>query len=153
MSSPFRSALRSADLLSGVFFAGVGLGVTVISRNYELGSLARVGPGLFPMMLGILLTGIGVIIALRALPAQDEKNRVRLALRPVACLIGAVLVFMLLVERAGFAPAAFFSSALAMLASRDARPVKVLVVSTALTALSLATFILALGMPIRALAW
>lgn len=146
-------ALRSPDFLSGIAFMAVGLGVALISQDYELGSLARVGPGFFPMMLGIFLTGIGALVAFRALPTPASSDPIHLKLRPTLCLIAAVLCFMALVERAGFVPAAFGASFIAMYADRTARLTRVLTVAALLTLLSLAIFVWALGMPLRAVNW
>ena len=48
----------------GALFAGVGL-------TYKIGTAARMGPGYFPLVLGLMLAGFGVAIALFAL---REKN-------------------------------------------------------------------------------
>ena len=42
------------DLWSGVMFGSFGLLFIVLSRQYQLGSAAKMGPGYFPTMLGAL---------------------------------------------------------------------------------------------------
>ena len=47
------------DFYAGVLFMSFGLAALVIARSYPLGTAARMGPGYFPRVLGILLLGIG----------------------------------------------------------------------------------------------
>ena len=55
------------DFWSGVLFIAIGVFAIVYGMKYTLGSAARMGPGYFPRILGILLIGLGAILALRAL--------------------------------------------------------------------------------------
>ena len=54
------------DFWSGVLFVALGVAAIVIGSNYTLGTAARMGPGYFPRILGILLIVLGGILALRA---------------------------------------------------------------------------------------
>jgi hypothetical protein len=55
------------DFVAGLLFAGVGILAIIIASNYPLGTAARMGPGYFPRILGILLILLGGALALRAL--------------------------------------------------------------------------------------
>lgn len=48
-------AAADSDVLSGCVFMTIGTAAIVAGRNYELGSLSRMGPGFFPLLLGGLL--------------------------------------------------------------------------------------------------
>ena len=52
------------DFWSGVLFTLLGVGALVIGSKYTLGTAARMGPGYFPRILGILLIVLGVVSAL-----------------------------------------------------------------------------------------
>src|SRR5229473_2536330 len=43
------------DFFAGLIFIAFGLAAIIIGSNYSLGSAARMGPGYFPRILGILL--------------------------------------------------------------------------------------------------
>ena len=58
------------DFYSGLIFIAFGIGAIVIGSNYALGTAARMGPGYFPRMLGILLIVLGAALSLRALRVQ-----------------------------------------------------------------------------------
>lgn len=86
------------DFLSGVMFVCVGLAFAIGATNYTIGTGARMGPGYFPLMLGILLAIGGAIVIFGALtfktPGGDPLGRI--AWKPLVLIIGANLVFGLL---------------------------------------------------------
>ena len=50
------------DFFSGLMFMGVGLAFAIGATNYNIGNGARMGPGYFPLILGILLAILGATI-------------------------------------------------------------------------------------------
>ena len=48
-----------ADLEAGLFFMSFGTLTAVLSQQYRLGTIAQMGPGMFPMMLGVILAVLG----------------------------------------------------------------------------------------------
>ena len=54
----------------------LGAAVTLDSMTYSLGTLTHMGPGMFPLMLGITLTFVGVLIlgTAMATPLSDDEN-------------------------------------------------------------------------------
>ena len=62
------------DFFAGVLFVAVGIAAIVIAANYPLGTAARMGPGYFPRILGILLILLGCALALRALRLQGSRS-------------------------------------------------------------------------------
>ena len=61
------------DFVAGLMFVAVGAAAIVIAANYPLGTAARMGPGYFPRILGILLILLGSALALRALRLRGAK--------------------------------------------------------------------------------
>lgn len=83
------------DLFSGLMFTVVGVAFAVGARNYDLGETARMGPGYFPMLLGILLAILGCLITLKSF-GDNEKPGERigkLVWKPLLLIIGANLLF------------------------------------------------------------
>ena len=62
------------DFYAGLLFIAFGVAAIVIGSNYALGTAARMGPGYFPRILGILLIALGAILALRALRLQGRAG-------------------------------------------------------------------------------
>lgn len=56
----------SRDIIGGLGLAAVGLFAVIYGQRYEFGDLNRMGPGYFPIVLGSMLAGLGVLIALPA---------------------------------------------------------------------------------------
>ena len=51
------------DFWSGLFFIAVAAGFIGLSHRYGTGTMHRMGPGLFPILVSVLLAGLGLIIA------------------------------------------------------------------------------------------
>ena len=61
------------DFWSGIMFLALGVLFTIFSQAYQLGTPARMGPGFFPTMLGILMALLGIGIAWRATARSAGK--------------------------------------------------------------------------------
>jgi hypothetical protein len=83
------------DFYSGLMFSLIGMGFALGSTEYSLGDGARMGPGYFPLVLGVALALIGVavmVIAMRGEHLQGERVGAW-AWRPLGYIIGANVVF------------------------------------------------------------
>lgn len=83
------------DFFSGLLFMSVGAAFAWGANNYSLGSGAHMGPGFFPLVLGVLLAVIGCAVAVKALLAnnQDGEKIGKFAWKPLFFIITANLVF------------------------------------------------------------
>ena len=88
------------DFFAGVLFIAFGIAAIVIAANYPLGTAARMGPGYFPRILGILLIVLGSSLAFRALRLQGSALP-GWKWRPVAIVLGSVVLFGLVVNTSG----------------------------------------------------
>lgn len=50
------------DLLAGLIFIALGGAFAYTASTYEVGSLRAMGPGYFPLALGLVLAALGVVI-------------------------------------------------------------------------------------------
>ena len=63
------------DFWAGLMYMAVGIAFAVGAKNYTIGTGARMGPGYFPMILGVLLTLIGAAVSFKGLssgPADGD---------------------------------------------------------------------------------
>lgn len=83
------------DFLAGVMFTVVGAAFAVGATNYTVGSSARMGPGYFPLLLGGLLAVLGIVVIAGSvvMRASNGERVGRIAWKPLAFVIGANLVF------------------------------------------------------------
>lgn len=83
------------DFFSGLMFTAVGGAFAWGATTYEVGEGARMGPGYFPLMLGILLVILGIIVTFNSFkagpPGGDHIGA--FAWRPLGYVLGANLAF------------------------------------------------------------
>jgi len=86
------------DFWSGLMFMAAGIAFAWGATNYTIGEGARMGPGYFPLMLGILLTLIGLFVAFESLVVETEDGEKvgSFAWKPLGFIIGANLIFGIL---------------------------------------------------------
>jgi hypothetical protein len=77
----------------------------------------------------------------------------RIAWRPLAAILAAILAFALVLPRAGLVPASYAAALIAILGNREARPVVHAALPVAIAAICWAIFIAILGLPIPAMWW
>jgi hypothetical protein len=82
------------DFWAGAMFIVIGALYAGFSLQYEVGSGARMGPGYFPLLLGILLAVLGVIVAWQSTVKSALELRVAsIGWRELFLVLGAVAVF------------------------------------------------------------
>jgi len=83
------------DFYSGVMFVVIGIAFAWGATTYTIGEGARMGPGYFPLMLGLLLAGLGLFILFESLVVEtiDGEPIGKWAWRPLGFVIAANLLF------------------------------------------------------------
>lgn len=83
------------DFFSGILFMGLGAAFAAGATRYPIGAASSMGPGYFPLGLGVLLALLGAVITFKALALESVGGDAigRWAWRPLCFIIGANLVF------------------------------------------------------------
>ncbi len=83
------------DFFSGLMFMGVGVAFAWGATTYNVGEGARMGPGYFPLMLGMLMALLGAAITFKALVVETVGGDKigKWAWKPLAFIILANLIF------------------------------------------------------------
>jgi hypothetical protein len=139
--------LERKDFWSGLMLIAIGGAAVFIARNYQFGSSLRMGPGYFPTILGGALVMFGVYFIIQGLRAGAEKLEGSLSLRALIILPLSLVLFGLLIDRAGFIPAMLALIIGASTAGSQFKLIEVLVFAVFLTAMCVIVFIWALGLP------
>jgi hypothetical protein len=109
------------DVWGGLLMMGIGVSVAIHSISYSVGSLTHMGPGFFPLTLGVILVLAGIAIGIKGL--TSERTRTGAAYRPewkAWLLICASLVaFIVLARYGGLVAATFATVFIAALGDRD----------------------------------
>ncbi len=139
--------LERKDFWSGLMLIAIGGGAVFIARNYQFGSSLRMGPGYFPIILGGALVMFGVYFVIQGLRAGAEKLEGSWSLRALIILPLSLVLFGLLIDRAGFIPAMLALIIGSATASTQFKLVEVLVFAVFMTAMCVVVFVWALGLP------
>jgi hypothetical protein len=108
--------LRGKFALKRDYYAGglmllLGVGAASMGMGYKFGTLARMGPGFMPVVLGVVLALLGLLIAGVALGSSEPDDQKFLPANPQwfgwLCIIGGPVLFIILGEFGGMIPAVF----------------------------------------------
>jgi hypothetical protein len=142
------------DFFSGLLFMAVGIAFAWGATNYSVGTGARMGPGYFPLLLGILMAVLGGVITFKALVVEtaDGDKIGKWAWKPLFFIIAANLIFGVLLgglpkinfPAFGLMAAIFALTFTASLAGDEFKFKEVLILAIVLSAISYVAFILLL---------
>lgn len=128
-------------MLAGLFFA-------VQSARLEIGSAFRMGPGYFPLVLAIILIGLGIVVAISAINAESEGIG-PIAWRGMLFILVAPILFGILLRGFGFLPSIFISALVAGFASTRMKVTYAVLLAAGLTLFATLVFVKGLGLPFR----
>jgi hypothetical protein len=137
---------NNKDLWAGAMLIATGAATVIIARNYAFGTTLRMGPGYFPTVLGGILILFGLYLVVSGLRSTDEIQG-SWPLRAMTVLPLALVLFGVLMTHAGFLPALLVLIFGSALAGPQFRLVEVLLLSAALSMVSVALFVWGLGLP------
>ena len=147
------------DFFSGLMFTVVGVAFAWGATTYTVGTGARMGPGYFPLMLGILmaLIGLGIMFTGLSVETTDGEKIGKWAWKQVVFILGANLAFGVLlgglpsigVPAMGMIIAIYALVIIASLAGHEFKLPSVLVLATVLAVGSYVAFIWALKLQIQ----
>ena len=140
------------DFFAGVIFIAFGIAAIVIGSNYALGTAARMGPGYFPRILGILLILLGGALALRALRLQGSPIP-GWKWRPTLIVLGSVVLFGMVVTHLGLVLSTILLIVVASAASHEFRPKEASVSAILLAALAVGVFVIGLKLQLPIWPW
>jgi hypothetical protein len=88
------------DFFAGLLYAVLGAAFAIGATNYNIGTGARMGPGYFPLLLGVVLGLIGLYIMFKAVVVKtaDGDKIGKWAWRPLFYIIAGNLLFGVLLS-------------------------------------------------------
>jgi len=130
------------DLAAGLIYVAAGGGFGLGALNYKLGDAARMGPGWFPFWVGMLLVVVGLATIATAMRRRAAEERIlKPNLRTMAWILGAVVLFGLLLQPAGLVLSLVALVIVSSLASHEFAWSGTLINAAVLVAFSVAAFI------------
>ncbi len=128
------------DVVAGGVFIAFGLAFAVGALAYNIGTPLRMGPGYFPLALGVLLVGLGIGIIVKGAVA-GEGGIGGLEWRAVVLITAGLVFFGLTVRGLGVVVALFGAVLLGALGRSRTSRVEAVAIAGGLTALSVVIFI------------
>jgi hypothetical protein len=99
------------DYYAGGLMLLIGTAAAVTGTGSRFGTLARMGPGFMPVMLGIVLAFLGILIAGTALGSSESDDKKFLPDNPQwfgwFCILAGPVLFIILGRYGGMIPAVF----------------------------------------------
>ncbi|WP_233838201.1 tripartite tricarboxylate transporter TctB family protein [Paraburkholderia sp. ZP32-5] len=97
------------DYYGGALLILLGLYAVAAGRQYSVGTLSAMGPGFFPVVLGVLMALLGVIVAIQgARGGQASRGSVAaMQWRGWGCIVLSIVAFVVIARYGGFVPATF----------------------------------------------
>ena len=157
-----RLPFLNGHTVGGALVAAMAVVAWMSAGGLGIGSLAEIGPGLFPVALAILLLALSLVLfGIGALQGSGEDLAVpgAEALRSLVAILSALVVFSLTIRGSGFIPALGVTSAtplailIAGIASRETRWLDLVVFAVVLTAFCTVLFRFLLGLPLPLAPW
>lgn len=152
-----QTLVKKRDFYAGGLMTLLGCFVTINSLSYNTGTLMHMGPGMFPFILGIVLTFVGLLILGTALltPLTDDesilpKNREWVGW---ACILGGPILFIVFGQFFGLAPATFMCVFVSAMGDRESTIKSSAVLALCVTFVGCLIFSYALGLPFPIFRW
>jgi hypothetical protein len=116
-----RGRSLNKDVWGGLLMMGIGVWVATHSITYSVGTLTHMGPGFFPLMLGVILVMVGTAIGIKGLTSERSKPRApyRPEWKAWLLICASLVAFIVLAKYAGLVAATFATVFIAALGDRD----------------------------------
>ena len=135
----------------------IGLGASLEGLTYKLGTLTHMGPGFFPVALGVILVVLGMLIAATAVAGRPAGDHGTLSKRSEwwgwFCIIAGPILFIILGLYGGMVPAAFACVFVTALGDRTATLKGSLTLAAAVTTFAVFLFYYLLRIPFPLIRW
>lgn len=140
------------DIIAGAALIVIGVCTAIYTlTSLKLGTTTRMGPGMFPTALCVLLVIFGIIVLVPALSRAGEMPRIDKA--PLAAILLSILAFALMVRPFGVVPAVIVMTAISSRADSKLSLLGTAILAALLALLAALIFPIGLGLLIPIFAW
>jgi putative tricarboxylic transport membrane protein len=142
---PLRNLLtQKKDYYAGGLMTLIGVGAVLEARHYNIGTLFHMGPGFFPIILGVVMTCLGILIAGVAAMAtavdDDQLIIPKPEWRAWACILAGPILFIILGNLGGLIPATFACVFVSAIGDRDSTWMSAFILAVGVTACGVLLF-------------
>ena len=135
------------DFWAGLIFVAIGGGFVLLAQQYRLGDMHRMGPAMFPTLVGALLAALGAVMVLRSF-ALDGAPVPRFYARALGISLLAIVLFGIALQWLGLVAAIALLVLVGAQAAREVRPLETVALAAVMIVFSVAVFVWLLGLPL-----
>jgi len=146
-----RLKLDPAAVLVALLIVALGAWVIWEGSSHRMGRAANMGPGFYPVMLGVILLGLGLANLLEVVLKGERGLEFRF--RPLVMISLSLASFAFLLRPYGLIPATFALVLIGSLAESPPKPLLALFTASALTLIGVVVFSWGLRLPLPLLRW
>lgn len=144
--------MKDEDFLAGATFVVLGALFAGLSLRYRLGTAAQMGPGYFPLALGILLFALGAFIVSTSLKRDREVVSIAAVnVSGIILIVGPLLFFAFFLDKLGLLLCGFVAVVISTMASKEFHWRGAALYALIITAAIYVLFIVALRLPMPVL--
>jgi len=151
MQESMSGSINKAEAAAALVVVALGVFVIAVGWSYPMGTLARMGPGYFPVLLGGVLGLIGIGLFFEVL--RTTPGKLVFPLRPFVAVMGGIIAFAVLAERAGLVPAIWALVFLSVMGEKPVRIWNALGISVFMSLVGVFVFVKGLGIPLSMFWW
>jgi hypothetical protein len=146
---------KNTDVLSGLLVLAIAIFFLIGGRNYEIGTLNAMGPGLVPLVMAGVLATLGIVLLAQGIRTHAPSKLVtgNWAIVPMILVLGAIGLFALTLRHIGYVAACAMVVVICGLAAPDRRMRETIIEAVLLAVVSALVFVEAIGMPMPLFPW
>lgn len=139
------------DIIGGLVLTALGTFAAVYAQRYEFGELHRMGPGYFPVALGVVVAVLGLFIAVPAF--MRRGNPIHVEWKTMGFVIASIVVFALTLKVLGLILATMLAVIVSSLADKETRWKGRLLIAVGVAFITWLVFSLGLSMVLPVFPW
>jgi hypothetical protein len=143
------------DLAAGMLMTVIGIAAMMQGTTYQVGSLTQMGPGFFPVALGAIMAGCGLVITIVA--KYSAAATVQETLPPEwigwAAILGGIIAFVVIGQYGGLIPATFAIVFISALGDRKNTLLSAATLALVMVVIAVVVFWWALKVQLPLLTW
>ena len=135
------------DFWAGLIFVAIGGGFVLLAQQYRLGDMHRMGPAMFPTLVGALACRARGDLGAACVRARRRAGAAFHA-RPIVMSLLAIVLFGIALQWLGLVAAIAVLVLVGANAARDVRQLDNLALAAVMIVFSVAVFVWLLGLPL-----
>lgn len=143
------------EYLAGGLMVVTGLGAMARGMSYNVGTLTAMGPGFFPVALGVLMAVIGaaIMVVTRLSTPREKEARLPPEWKAWACILAGIAAFVVVGKYGGLVPATLAVVFISAMGDRGNTWKSALTLAVSMTVLAVVVFWWALQLQFPLFSW